>query len=269
MPVPGYQEFMRPLLEALSDGREQNVREAYSTVADRLHLTEADRQELIPSGTQRLLDNRAGWAKTYLLKAGLLESPRRAIVRITARGRQALEGSERIESRYLRRFPEFVEFQRGGDDEDRSPSVEKAQEAVVTSETTPEELILSGYRQVQTALASDLLERVKAASPAFFERLVVQLLVAMGYGGSIEDAGKALGKPGDEGIDGIIKEDRLGLDVIYLQAKRWEKTIGRPDIQQFAGALQGQRAERASSSPPPHSAPMRVNTPSASRRGSS
>lgn len=128
--------------------------------------------------------------------------------------------------------------------EARRKATRPAREVAATAETTPEELILSGYRQIQAALASDLLDRVKAASPAFFERLVVQLLVAMGYGGSIEDAGKALGKPGDEGIDGIIKEDRLGLDVIYLQGKRWEKTIGRPDIQQFAGALQGQRARK-------------------------
>ena len=172
-----------------------------------------------------------------------MESLRRAFIRITPRGRQASESTERIDSRYLRRFPEFVEFQRG-DGEEKATDVEQSREATVTAETTPEELILSGYQQVQTALASDLLERVKAASPTFFERLVVQLLVAMGYGGSMEDAGKAIGRSGDEGIDGIIKEDRLGLDVIYLQAKRWERTIGRPDIQQFAGALQGQRARK-------------------------
>jgi restriction system protein len=154
-----------------------------------------------------------------------------------------LEGTERIDSRYLRRFHEFVEFQRG-DGEEKATGEELSREATVTADTTPEELILSGYQQVQSALASDLLERVKAASPTFFERLVVQLLVAMGYGGSMEDAGRAIGRSGDEGIDGIIKEDRLGLDVIYLQAKRWERTIGRPDIQQFAGALQGQRARK-------------------------
>jgi restriction system protein len=244
MPVPGYQEFMRPILETVSDGQDHNVREAYRRVADRLGLTDEDRQELIPSGTQRLLDNRTGWAKTYLLKAGLLESPRRAFIRITARGRQALGGTDRIDSRYLRQFPEFLEFLRGEEDKEENGPPAKVPDVTPSGETTPEELIQSGFRQIQTALASDLLERVKAATPAFFERLVVQLLVAMGYGGSIEDAGKALGRPGDEGIDGIIKEDRLGLDVIYLQAKRWDKTIGRPDIQQFAGALQGQRARK-------------------------
>ena len=190
MPVPGYQEFMRSILEILSDGQDRSVRNVYTEAADRLGLSDADREELIPSGTQRLLDNRAGWAKTYLLKAGLLESPRRAFIRITARGREALAGSDRIDSRYLRRFPEFVEFQRGDGGEEKADGAEKAREVAATSETTPEELIVSGYRQIQAALASDLLERVRSTSPAFFERLVVQLLVAMGYGGSIEDAGK-------------------------------------------------------------------------------
>jgi restriction system protein len=165
------------------------------------------------------------------------------LVSCTNFGATAPKGTERIDSRYLRRFPEFVEFQRG-DAEEKATDVEQSGEANVTAEATPEELILSGYQQVQNALASDLAERVKAASPTFFERLVVQLLVAMGYGGSMEDAGKTIGRSGDEGIDGIIKEDRLGLDVIYLQAKRWERTIGRPEIQQFAGALQGQRARK-------------------------
>jgi restriction system protein len=147
-------------------------------------------------------------------------------------------------NRFLRQFPEFIEFLTTSQETEPGDKPQQVQ-AAPASERTPEELIETGYRQVQSALASDLLERVKAASPRFFEHLVVQLLVAMGYGGSIEEAGKALGKPGDEGIDGIIKEDRLGLDVIYLQAKRWERTIGRPDIQQFAGALQGQRARKS------------------------
>jgi restriction system protein len=212
----------------------------------RFQLSEADRDELIPSGTQPLLANRIGWAKTYLLKAGLVQSPRRGVIRITDRGRQALATDERIDSRYLRRFPEFVDFQRSsGADEDPIPGQPQPTPTVpVPAETTPEELIEAGYRQVQNALASDLLDRVKGASPAFFERLVVELLVKMGYGGSLADAGKAVGRSGDQGIDGIIKEDRLGLDVIYLQAKRWESTVGRPDIQQFAGALQGQRARK-------------------------
>jgi restriction system protein len=242
MPVPGHQTLMRPLLEILSDGQEHVIRETYTQLADRFQLTEADRQELIPSGTQSLLHNRIGWAKTYLLKGGLLQSPRRGVILITDRGRQALAENQQIDNRYLRQFPEFVDFTRGSGDEGGPEHPQAAAPPAV--ERTPEELIETGYRHVQTALASDLLERVKACSAEFFERLVVELLVKMGYGGSRADAGRALGRSGDGGIDGMIKEDRLGLDVIYLQAKRWENTVGRPDIQQFAGALQGQRARK-------------------------
>ena len=245
MSIPAYQTFMRPLLELLLDGKEHIVRETYTQLADRFKLTDADCQDLIRSGTQRLLDNRVGWAKTYLLKAGLLESPRRGVVRITQRGKDALASSSQIDNEFLRQYDEFLDFFTGAGevaDEDKGQQVAPA--IAASAETTPEELIETGYRQVQQALASDLLDRVKASSPAFFERLVVELLVAMGYGGSLADAGKAIGKSGDEGIDGIIKEDRLGLDVIYVQAKRWERTVGRHEIQQFAGALQGQRARK-------------------------
>ncbi len=234
---------MRPLLEVLLDGEEHAVRDIYAQLADRFQLTEADRQELIPSGTQPLLHNRAGWAKTYLLKAGLLLSPRRGVISIAERGRQALAGNQQIDNRFLRQFPEFMDFTRGSNEPGYVAGQPQAAIAPA-AETTPEELIEAGYQQVQNALASDLLDRVRAASPPFFERLVVELLVKMGYGGSLADAGKAVGRSGDQGIDGIIKEDRLGLDVIYLQAKRWESTVGRPEIQQFAGALQGQRARK-------------------------
>ena len=244
MPVPTHQEFMRPLLELRGDGAERSIRDVYVQLADRFGLSQADRDVLIPSGTQQLLHNRIGWAKTYLLKAGLLQSPRRAVVQITHRGRHAITSGQQIDVRFLRQFSEFIEFVTSSQEPEQVGERSPQAQVAPASETTPEELIETGYRQVQSALASDLLERVKAASPNFFERLVVQLLVAMGYGGSMEDAGKAIGRSGDEGIDGIIKEDRLGLDVIYLQAKRWERTIGRPDIQQFAGALQGQRARK-------------------------
>ncbi len=238
---------MRPLLETLSDGREHIIRDVYPELADRFELTESDRQELIPSGSQRLLHNRVGWAKTYLVKAGLLASPRRGVILITDRGRQALDDLRPINTAYLREFPEFAEFFRGGGDIQALAQNENAAvpaELPAAAETTPEELIDAGYQQIQNALAADLLERVKACPPSFFERLVVDLLVKMGYGGSVSDAGRAIGRSGDHGIDGIIKEDRLGLGVIYLQAKRWDATVGRPEIQQFAGALQGQRARR-------------------------
>jgi restriction system protein len=243
MSIPSYQEFMRPLLEILVDGAEHSIRDCYRALADRFNLTDEERTQLIPSGTQRLLDNRVGWAKTYLLKAGLVESPRRGVVRVTDRGRQALASSARIDTEYLSHFKDFVEFVAGKGDERPGP-VAKPETVTEPTATTPEELIAAGYEQVQRALASDLSDRVKSSSPAFFERLVVALLVKMGYGGSLSDAGQALGRTGDEGIDGIIKEDRLGLDVIYIQAKRWDNTVGRPEIQRFAGALQGQRARK-------------------------
>src|SRR5262245_24004326 len=184
MPVPGHQTLMRPLLELLSDGAEHNIRDCYIALADRFGLTEADREELTPSGTQRLLENRVGWAKTYLLKAGLVESPRRACVRITDRGRQALASGQQINNKFLRQFEEFVDFFKGsGDEQEESPlAAQPGTAASPAAEATPEELIETGFRQVQKALASDLLDRVKASTPAFFERLVVELLVKMGYG---------------------------------------------------------------------------------------
>jgi restriction system protein len=243
MPIPGYQSFHRPLLELAADGGEHLFRHAVEQMATRFAVTPEERETLIPSGTQRLLDNRVGWSKTYLVKAGLLEAPRRGVFRITERGRQALADGGDINFRYLRQFPEFVDFV-GARETEAGVAEAAAVGPQLTSETTPEELVEAGYQQLSRALASELRERLKLCSPPFFERVVVQLLVAMGYGGSLSDAGQAIGKSGDEGLDGIIKEDRLGLDVIYVQAKRWQATVGRPDIQQFAGALQGQRARK-------------------------
>lgn len=182
MPIPGHQTFMRPLLEFLADGNERGVKEVYAALADRFALTDEDRQEMLPSGTQRLLDNRVGWAKTYLLKAGLLESPRRAVVRITESGRGALASTECIDNRYLRRFPEFLNFMSAPETEPTETPVNAtaASSAPPAPERTPEELIAVGYRQIQDALASDLLERVKGSSPTFFDRLVVELLVENG-----------------------------------------------------------------------------------------
>ena len=240
---------MRPLLELAADGKEHIFRDAVKEMAAQFKLTDEDLALLIPSGTQRLLDNRVGWAKSYLVNAGLLDAPRRSVFQITDRGRDSLGSGEPIDNRYLRRFPEFLEFI-GARPEGEPPGLVSgktghAGEQSPAPEKTPEELIETGYLQLQNALASDLLNLVQAAEPVFFERLVVDLLVKMGYGGSLGDAGNAIGKTGDHGIDGIIKEDRLGLDVIYLQAKRWTTgTIGRPEIQQFAGALQGQRARK-------------------------
>lgn len=198
---------------------------------------------LLSSGNQPIFDNRVGWAKTYLKKAGLLESPRRGTFRISSVGRDVLaEKPARIDARYLRRFPSFVEFQ------NPSRSESEADDSLIeaSAEQTPEEVFDRAYQGLRGTLVSELLSSVLEMSPAFFEKLVVDLLVRMGYGGSIKDAGNAIGKSGDEGIDGTIKEDKLGLDIIYLQAKRWApgNLVGRPEIQKFVGALAGQGAKK-------------------------
>lgn len=208
-----------------------------SLLADRFKLSEAERQEKLPSGQQTVFANRVAWAKTYLKKAGLIQQPSRGIIRISDEGRTVLARKpSRIDKDFLRSYPSFAEFVR----EASSPQV--IQEA--TSSATPEEALEDAYLTLRKALADELLERVKSCSPEFFERLVVQLLVAMGYGGSLADAGQAIGRSGDGGIDGIIKEDKLGLDVVCLQAKRWDRTVGRPEVQAFAGSLEGYRARK-------------------------
>ena len=237
MPIPDYQTIMLPLLKYSGDGKEHTLREAVEQLADSFKLEEKERSALLPSGQQTVFHNRVGWARTYLKKAGLLDSPRRSYFLITKRGKEVLSSNpEKINVAFLDQFPEFVEF--------KSLKHEKDEELVQTTDETPEEVLENAFQNLRQNLASDLIQQVKASPPRQFERIVVQLLVAMGYGGSLKDAGKAVGKSGDEGIDGIIKEDKLGLDIIYIQAKRWENTVSRPEIQKFAGALQGQRAKK-------------------------
>jgi restriction system protein len=198
----------------------------------------------LASGNQSIFDNRVGWAKTYLKKAGLLDSPKRATFIITELGRQTLtQKPNRIDTKYLRKFPSFLDFQNASRNENET---EEENTNVVINEQTPEEILDKAFQRIRKALASELLNKVIELSPAFFERLVVELLVKMGYGGSIKEAGKAIGKSGDEGIDGTIKEDKLGLDIIYIQAKRWKpgNVIGRPELQKFVGALAGQGAKK-------------------------
>jgi restriction system protein len=242
MAIPDYQSLMLPLLSFADNGEEHSVRDAREHLAANLGLTDEEREELLPSGRQPVFDNRVAWAKTYLQQAGLLSAPRRAHFQITERGRQVLAAKPAaIDTRLLDRFPEFVEFRTSG----RKNGDEAAVATGESCETaTPEEMLESAHQQIRGDLATDLLRRIKGAPPSFFERLVVELLVKMGYGGSRKEAGRALGRSGDEGIDGIINEDRLGLDTIYLQAKRWEGTVGRPEIQKFVGALHGKRARK-------------------------
>lgn len=240
MTIPDFQSLMLPLLRYAADGKEYSLREAIEALADEFHLSDAERRELLPSGSQSAFDNRVGWSRTYLKKAGLLSSPRRSYFQITSRGQEVLASNPaRINIGFLRQFPEFLEFQRG-QSKDSEVSIADGTELI-----TPEESIESAYQRARATLAADLLQTIKDCSPDFFERLVVDLLVRMGYGGTRKDAGRAIGRSGDGGIDGIINEDRLGLDVVYIQAKRWDSTsVGRPEIQKFAGALQGQRARK-------------------------
>lgn len=244
MPIPDYQTVMLPLLRFLGDGREHTLGECVEAVANEFKLTPEERIQFLPSGTSTVIGNRVGWARTYMKKAGLLESPRRGVFRIAERGTQVLTTKpKRIDVKFLDQFPEFVEFRTvRADDEPTNSASESA--AIPATIATPEEALEDAYDRLRAGLESELLQRVMSASPAFFERLVIDLLVRMGYGGSFRDAGQAIGRSGDGGIDGIIKEDRLGLDVIYVQAKRWESSVGRPEIQKFAGALQGHRARK-------------------------
>ena len=246
MAVPDYQSLMLPLLQfSMKKGGEISTSQAVESLARELNLTEDDLQEMLPSGLQSTFVNRIGWASTYLKKAGLLEATRRGFYQITDRGKDLLkEKHKAINVELLKQYPEFLEFKqlkgtRSGD---------KSGEAKGTSDvstTTPSEILESAYKYLSDELANELLSKLKKISPSFFERVVVELLVKMGYGGSRADAGKAIGKSGDGGIDGIIKEDKLGLDAVYIQAKRWDNnSVGRPDVMQFAGALQAKKANK-------------------------
>lgn len=240
MAIPDYQSVMLPLLQFAADKLEHSLREAVDSLSTAFNLTQAELKELLPSGQQEIFVNRVGWARTYMKKAGLLETTRRGHFQITGRGLEVLSRKpERIDVKYLDQFDEFREFRNL-----KRPRSEDSSVNEELSETTPEEALESAYKRLRDTLASDLLQQLKASSPVLFEKIVVELLVKMGYGGSRQDAGKAIGRSGDEGIDGIIKEDRLGLDIIYIQAKRWDGTVGRPEVQKFAGALQGQRARK-------------------------
>lgn len=247
MAVPDYQQFMLPLLQMLSDGEEHSIRDYVEAMADHFDLSPEERSELLPSGKQTTVRSRVGWAATYLAKAGLIERSGRGRIRIRQRGQEVLRKSPTaIDNMFLSQFEEFVEFRQKSAQAVLAPQTTSTAGAFVETEgrLSPEELLLSSYQELRSALAQDLLERIKAAPPAFFEQLVIDLLVAMGYGGSRADAGQAVGGSGDGGIDGIIKEDRLGLDFVYLQAKRWEGTVTRPIVQAFAGSLEGQRARK-------------------------
>ncbi len=246
MPVPDFQSFMLPLLKRCADGKEHPLAYFRAQLAGDLSISEEDTKEKLPSGAQTRYENRVRWAEVYLHRAGCLERVRRGVFKITTRGQKILaEKPEKITIKLLDQFPEFRVFHQGkvaGSAESQaglSPAAE-------TEDTeTPEEALEGSYQALQNSLANEVLDAVKKMTPEAFEQLVVMLLVPMGYGGSLQDAGMAVGKAGDEGIDGIIKEDKLGLDSVYIQAKKWlDAVVGRPVVQAFAGSLEGHRARK-------------------------
>jgi restriction system protein len=246
MAVPDYQSVMLPLLKFAEERKaEISTDDVVEVLATRLGLTDDDLKEMLPSGVQRTFVNRVGWAATYMKKAGLLEPTRRGYYRITPRGQELLQKKpSTINVKLLKQYPEFLEFQQLKGTR-RGEKMNAPRESLDMSTATPSEALESAYENLRDELVDELLAKLKKSSPSFFERIVVELLVKMGYGGSRADAGKAIGRSGDGGIDGIIKEDKLGLDVVYIQAKRWDNNpVGRPDVMQFAGALQAQKANK-------------------------
>lgn len=245
MPIPDYQALMLPVLRLAAEG-ETRVPEAADKLADALHLSEQERDELLPSGRQRILHNRIHWAKFYMSKAGLIASPSRGKFAASAAGRALLATSpDSIDVDLLKAYPSFLDFyskSAGGAGQGETPAAKAASD----SEITPEEQIDAAHSVLHAALKADLLQRILAQSPTFFERVIVELLVSMGYGGSHDQAAMRLGKSGDGGVDGVIDEDRLGLDRIYVQAKRYAAHVGvgRPEIQGFVGSLVGLGASK-------------------------
>lgn len=239
MTIPDFQSLMLPLLRIAGDGQEHSVGECQDTLAEQFGLSEEEVKELLPSGGQTRFRNRIGWALTHLRKAGLLEGTGRGKFRITERGLETLrENPSHLDVKYLDRFPEHRKFrglrEAGGTGEELLPE----------ESLSPEERLEVAYRDLTRELAQDLLERVKNCSPEFFERLVLELLVRMGYGGSVREAAQRVGRTGDGGIDGIIKEDKLGLDVLCVQAKRWQSSVGVDVVRQFAGSLLDRKARK-------------------------
>lgn len=244
MALPTYQTAMLPVLRFAQDRNEHSLRDATTAVSDAFELSDEERTQLLGSGRKPVIDDRVGWARTYLGQAKLLESTRRGYFRITERGLSLLATNPVIiNDQTLKQYPEFLEFLNRKTLKKKADSISDVV-LPADDQSTPEESIENSFQTIRNSLASEILEQIKSCSPKFFERLVVELLVKMGYGGTLEDAGQAIGKSGDGGIDGIIKEDRLGLDVIYLQAKRWEGSVSRPEIQKFAGALLGNQARK-------------------------
>lgn len=243
MAIPDFQSIMLPLLRMVADKQVWKLRDIVGQLAVDYKLTQEERAALLPNGRSRLFHNRVAWAKIHLAKAGALASVGQGQVQITERGLALLaENPKEITVKLLQRFPESNAFQNGGDAQDQAP--DRQARMAIEIRISPAEQIEQAHEALQTSLIDEVVGSLKASSPQRFEQIVVDVITAMGYGGSRQEAGQAIGKSGDEGIDGIINEDRLGLDTIYLQAKRWENPVGRPEIQKFVGALAGKQANK-------------------------
>ena len=246
MAIPDFQSIMLPLLQFCGDSKEHSNRDAIDHLAKILHLSEEEQKELLPSGRQAVFHNRVAWARAYMKMAKLLENPQRGIFRITERGQEILQNPpQKIDIRFLMQFPEFAERRKAEQNKLKKKKIVSTSPNESGSSNTPEEQIEEAYENLKENLTSELIFQLKESSPSFFEKVVVEVLVKMGYGGSRRDAGEAIGKSGDEGIDGIIKEDRLGLDIIYIQAKKWENTVTRPEIQKFSGHCKAKEPKKA------------------------
>lgn len=251
MSIPDYQSLMKPMLRIFSDGGVHSIQDITALLAGEFNLSEEEKNAMLPSGRQGIFRNRAGWAKTYLSQAWLIEYVSRGRFKITERGRELLNSNNAIDNVVLKQYKEFVEFLHRShpvvyviDGEEGSGKSGRTGENTEASEETPEERLDTAHRTINESLKAELLQKIKSCSPAFFENLVIDLLLKMGYGGSRKDAGSAIGKSGDGGIDGIINEDKLGLDTIYVQAKKWDKTVGAGEVRDFAGALLGRKARK-------------------------
>lgn len=245
MGIPDFQATMLPLLQYLSDKKEHSNADIYDALGSQFDMSDEEKQEMLPSGKQRVFVNRVAWAKSYLKQAGLVDAVKRGFYKITQPGVDVLKDNPaKIDINYLMHFPTFVEFRHGKNGDNAKKEIDEKLSESCFTEKTPEEYIELGINSVNQKLKQELITTIKTCSPLFFEKLVVDLLLSMGYGGSRQEAGRLTNKGSDEGIDGIINEDKLGLDVIYVQAKRWEGSVSRPEIQKFAGALQGKRANK-------------------------
>jgi restriction system protein len=246
--IPGYQALMLPLLKVAQDGKEHRIGEVVEQLRKQLELSENEANELLPSGLPTFL-NRVSWARTYMTQAGLIEATRRSHFRITERGKQVLrENPSKIDVEYLNRFPEFIAFKARGKQSKSSqePSKDAATSEIDVAIATPDELLRTTIKNLENALSSELLQRILSAPPAFFESLIVNLLLSMGYGGSREEAGRAIGRSGDGGLDGVIDQDPLGLDRVYVQAKRYkpDSAVSEPEIRAFSGSLGAAKANK-------------------------